>query len=133
MNEGIREKDRDRYPILKKWHIRSNNVCSPHPYLFPSPSFLLLKYTDTFVPPKFSFTNKQYAHIRIASEYTKSEESITPLSDQTTQHKNPIQNAQNKGNPRYMRNSDGNECLFLIKIPLSFLVRERLIDRSSTL
>ncbi|PAV17733.1 hypothetical protein PNOK_0621900 [Pyrrhoderma noxium] len=78
MNEGIREKDRDQYPILKKWHIRSNNL---------------------------SFTDKQYAHIRVISEYTKSEESMTPLSDQTTLSIK-IQ-IRAKGHFRYLRNSDG--------------------------
>ena len=131
MYEEIREEGYDQYPIKKDGiFVQITYVHLILTYFLPLPSYSLNILTRLY-PLNSALPTKQYAHIRIASEYIKSEESITPLSDQTTLSIK-IQ-IRAKGHFRYLRNSDGGRCLFLVKTPLSFLVGERLIDRSSTL
>ena len=131
MYEEIREEGYDQYPIKKDGiSVQITYVHLILTYSLPLPSYSLNILTR-LCPLNSVLPTKQYAHIRIASEYTKSEESMTPLSDQTILSIKIHIKA--KGNFCYLRNSNGSECLFLVKTPLSKMVRERLIDRSSTL
>ena len=78
------KKDYDLYPIKKDGiSVQITYVHLILTYSLPLPSYSL-NILIRLYPLNSALPTKQYAHIRIASEYTKSEESMTPLSDQTT-------------------------------------------------